>query len=74
MSVDYKDHSITSAVFNQLKGDPYVPRAGLVRHIGAKTRHEFLEWPNQKCKTKKDAEQLAVQLAKTAIDRGEGIV
>ncbi len=74
MSVDYKDHSITSAVFNQLKGDPYVTRAALVRHIGAKTRHEFLESHNQKSKTKKDAEQLAVQLAKTAIDRGEVIV
>ena len=73
MSEVYKHHRIEPAVYDRPEGVAFTPRASLFRDIGGETFHKFLEWPDQQTDIREEAEQLAVQLAKTAIDRGQGI-
>ena len=73
MSEVYKDHVIKPIVENEPTGKPFMPRVRLFREAGKDLDNKRLEWPNRKCNTKEEAERLAVELAKTAIDRGEGL-
>ena len=65
----YKDHYIKPIVYNRPKGEYFEPRARIFQEHWE--RHPLLEWPNQKCGTRAEAEALTVELAKAAIDRGE---
>ncbi len=73
MSVPYKDYLIKPAIYDRPKGVPFEPRAILIRDVGSHTVTKTVEWPDRKCDTQEEAEQLAVQLAKAAIDLGEAI-
>ena len=73
MSMRYKDHLIEPAVYDRPKGVPFTPRVTLIRDVGPETIVRPLEWPDRECATREKAEQLAMQLARAAINHGKGI-